>query len=336
MADVNKDGYKLIANTDTGFFCRPDCVAFGAIDNPRCFESAMAALAAGFRPCRKCKPLNQGETDPEWLESLMGEVDADPSKRWHDHDIEALGLDPAAVRRWFIANQGLTFHAYARLRRMGMALRQIQHGAAVSEAVVAHGYESESVFREAFTLVFGNPPSAVDRESCIWINRIATPLGSMIMGVSDQGLCLLEFAERRVLDAQLKRLRQRMGRVFLPGDHPLMQHIKIELNGYFDNNLTRFTIPLQAPGTSFQESVWQALREIPYGETRSYAEIAEKIGHSAAVRAVGRANGDNRIAIIIPCHRVVGSDGDLTGYGGGLWRKEYLLTLEQAQSFHLS
>ena len=266
----------------------------------------------------------------------MGEVDADPSKRWHDHDIEALGLDPAAVRRWFIANQGLTFHAYARLRRMGMALRQIQHGAAVSEAVVAHGYESESVFREAFTLVFGNPPSAVDRESCIWINRIATPLGSMIMGVSDQGLCLLEFAERRVLDAQLKRLRQRMGRVFLPGDHPLMQHIKIELNGYFDNNLTRFTIPLQAPGTSFQESVWQALREIPYGETRSYAEIAEKIGHSAAVRAVGRANGDNRIAIIIPCHRVVGSDGDLTGYGGGLWRKEYLLTLEQAQSFHLS
>ena len=266
----------------------------------------------------------------------MGEVDLDPAKRWHDGDLEEMGLDPIAIRRWFVANHGLTFHAYTRLRRMGMALRQIQHGAPVSEAVLAHGYESESRFSEAFTLVFGNPPSAVDRESCIWINRISTPLGSMIMGVSDHGLCLLEFAERRMLDAQLKRLRQRMGRVFLPGDHPLMQQVKIELNGYFDNNLQNFTVPVQAPGTGFQESVWRALREIPYGEMRSYADIASTIGQPSAMRAVGRANGDNRIAIIIPCHRVVGSGGDLTGYGGGLWRKEYLLKLEQAQSFHLS
>ena len=152
---------------------------------------------------------------------------------------------------------------------MGMALRQIQHGAAVADTVLAHGYESESGFREAFALVFGNPPSAVDRESSIWINRVSTPLGSMIMGVSDQGLCLLEFTERRMLDTQLKRLRQRMGRVFLPGDHPLMQHVKIELDQYFDNNLKEFTVPVQAPGTGFQEAVWQALQEIPYGEMRS-------------------------------------------------------------------
>jgi AraC family transcriptional regulator of adaptative response/methylated-DNA-[protein]-cysteine methyltransferase len=176
----------------------------------------------------------------------------------------------------------------------------------------------------------------VDRESSIWINRIATPLGSMIMGVSDQGLCLLEFAERRMLDTQLKRLRQRMGRVFLPGDHPLMQQVKSELDAYFDGSLRKFSVPLQAPGTVFQESVWNALRKIPYGETRSYGDIAGKIGQASAVRAVGRANGDNRIAIIIPCHRVVGSDGELTGYGGGLWRKEYLLAMEQAQAFHLT
>lgn len=327
----------LSANEATGTFCRPDCSA--ALPAERCsqlFETARDALAAGFRPCNKCKPLTTRLADPEWIETLMSEVETDPARRWHDHDLEGMGLDPVAVRRWFIANHGFTFHAYTRLRRLGQALRQIQHGEPVNEAVVAHGYDSESGFRESFAQIFDNPPSAVDRESSIWINRIATPLGSMIMGVSDQGLCLLEFAERRMLDTQLKRLKQRMGRVFLPGDHPLMQQVKNELDAYFDGSLRTFAVPLQAPGTVFQERVWDALRKIPYGETRSYGDIAGEIGQASAVRAVGRANGDNRIAIIIPCHRVVGSDGELTGYGGGLWRKEYLLAMEQAQAFHLT
>lgn len=300
------------------------------------FETTRDALAAGFRPCKKCHPLKMGLADPPWISTLMGQVESDPARRWRDHELEAMELDPAAVRRWFIANHGFTFHGYTRLRRLGQALRQIQHGEPVTQAVIAQGYDSETGFRESFTKVFGDPPSAVDRESSVWINRVATPLGSMIMGVSDQGLCLLEFAERRMLDTQLKRLRQRMGRVFLPGDHPLMQQVKNELDGYFEGSLRKFTVPLQAPGTAFQEAVWQALAAIPYGEVRSYGDIANKIGHPSAVRAVGRANGDNRIAIIIPCHRVVGADGELTGYGGGLWRKEYLLAMEQAQAFHLT
>jgi AraC family transcriptional regulator of adaptative response/methylated-DNA-[protein]-cysteine methyltransferase len=336
MVFVIKETEILTANSATGIFCRAACSASRSGNSKQIFESARDALAAGFRPCRKCKPLHLGASDPQWLEDLMAAVEVDPARRWHDRDLRDMGLEPAAIRRWFVANHGHTFHAYTRLRRMGLALRQIQHGAAVTEAVVAHGYESESGFREAFSAVFGNPPSAVDHESCIWINRVTTPLGSMVMGVSDQGLCLLEFAERRMLDTQLKRLRQRMGRVFLPGDHPLMQHVKTELDNYFDNNLQKFTVPIQAPGSGFQEAVWQALLEIPYGEMRSYARIAEIIGQPSAMRAVGRANGDNRIAIIIPCHRVVGSGGKLTGYGGGLWRKDYLLALEQAQSFHLS
>lgn len=327
----------LVASTSTGIFCLPGCEESCArSDQDREFEIARDALAAGFRPCAKCKPLHTSVADPSWLESLMGAVETDPARRWHDRDLEAMDLEPTAVRGWFIANHGLTFHAYTRLRRMGLALQQIQHGAPVRQTVVAHGYESEGSFREAFSQVFGNPPSAVDRESCIWINRIATPLGSMIMGVSDQGLCLLEFAERRMLDTQLKRLRQGTGRVFLPGDHPLMRQVKTELDDYFDNKLRQFTLPIEAPGTEFQESVWQALLRIPYGEMRSYAAIAEEIGRPTAVRAVGRANGDNRIAIIIPCHRVVASDGELTGYGGGVWRKQYLLSLEQSQDFHLA
>jgi AraC family transcriptional regulator of adaptative response/methylated-DNA-[protein]-cysteine methyltransferase len=327
----------LVANTSTGSFCLPDCSKRGAEDQHlQHYESARDALAAGFRPCKHCTPLKTGIADPAWLVPLMSEVETDPARRWHDHDLDSMGMDSSVVRRWFIANHGLTFHAYTRLRRLGLALRQIQHGAAVTKAVVASGFDSESSFRESFAQVFGNQPSAVDRESSIWINRVNTPLGSMIMGVHDSGLCLLEFAERRMLDTQLKRLRERMGRVFLPGDHPLMKQVKQELDAYFEGSLRKFTVPLQAPGTVFQESVWDALQTIPYGETRSYADIANTIDHAEAVRAVGRANGDNRIAIIIPCHRVVGSAGELTGYGGGLWRKEYLLAMEQAQAFHLT
>ncbi len=327
----------LLANTATGIFCQPECErAPRDTASARSFDSAREALAAGFRPCPECAPLRTGMADPGWLLPLMHEVETDPARRWHDHDLEVMGLDPAAVRRWFIANHGLTFHAYTRLRKLGLALRQIQHGTPVTEAVLAQGFESEGGFREAFTQVFGNPPSAVDRESSIWINRVATPLGSMIMGVHDSGLCLLEFAERRMLDTQLARLRQYMGRVFLPGDHPLMQQVKDELEAYFGGGLRQFSVPVQAPGTAFQEAVWSALRRIPYGVMRSYADIAAEIGQPDAVRAVGRANGDNRIAIIVPCHRVVGSDGELTGYGGGLWRKEYLLALEQTQAFRLT
>ena len=146
----------------------------------------------------------------------MAGVESDPARRWHDVDLRSMDLDPAVVRRRFDNHHGMTFHAYTRLRRLGQALKQMQHGAPVNTAVQDQGYQSESDYREAFTQVFGNPPTAVDREGSIWINRVATPLGSMVMGVSDHGLCLLEFAERRMLDTQLKRLREKLCRVFLP------------------------------------------------------------------------------------------------------------------------
>ncbi|HMB59615.1 MAG TPA: methylated-DNA--[protein]-cysteine S-methyltransferase, partial [Xanthomonadales bacterium] len=115
-----------------------------------------------------------------------------------------------------------------------------------------------------------------------------------------------------------------------------MHQVQTQLDEYFDGSLRDFSIPLQASGTVFQEQVWQVLQRIPYGQMRSYADVARSLGDPNAVRAVGRANGDNRIAILIPCHRVVGSKGELTGYGGGLWRKKYLLSLEQSESFSLS
>ncbi|MCC6661886.1 MAG: methylated-DNA--[protein]-cysteine S-methyltransferase [Phycisphaerales bacterium] len=116
-----------------------------------------------------------------------------------------------------------------------------------------------------------------------------------------------------------------------PGQHRHLATLRRELSAYFAGGLRRFTVPLAVRGTEFQVKVWEALRRIPHGQTRSYATVAGEVGRPSAVRAVARANGDNRIAIIIPCHRVIGSDGSLTGYGGGLWRKERLLEIEGAR-----
>ena len=127
----------LHADSRTGVFCQPECAA--APGDPavtRRFDSAREALAAGFRPCRDCAPLLTGIADPAWLLPLMSEVEADPARRWHDHDLDMMGIDPTMVRRWFVANHGLTFHAYTRLRRLGSALKQIQHGEPVERAAL--------------------------------------------------------------------------------------------------------------------------------------------------------------------------------------------------------
>lgn len=151
--------------------------------------------------------------------------------------------------------------------------------------------------------------------------RITTPLGEMVAGASAEGICLLEFADR--LETEIKHPR------LLPGPSRHLDALRRELDLYFTGRLQEFKVPLVMAGTDFQKSVWNALRTIPYGQTRSYKQQAAMIGRPKAVRAVGRANGDNRIAVVIPCHRVIGDNGKLTGYGGGLWRKRFLLDLEQ-------
>jgi O-6-methylguanine DNA methyltransferase len=157
--------------------------------------------------------------------------------------------------------------------------------------------------------------------------ELMTPLGPMIAAASDAGICLLEFADRRMLPAQRATIRRRIGPL-AQGDHPHLERLGRELAGYFAGDLREFSVPVDAPGSEFQERVWAALRAIPYGETISYAELARRVGEPRASRAIGRANGSNRVAIVIPCHRVVSSGGGLGGYGGGLWRKERLLALE--------
>jgi AraC family transcriptional regulator of adaptative response/methylated-DNA-[protein]-cysteine methyltransferase len=158
---------------------------------------------------------------------------------------------------------------------------------------------------------------------------VTTPLGPMTAIVNDRGLLLCEFADRPMLPEQLSRVLKLFGEFPVPGGHVYLDQTQRELDEYFAGDRDEFTIPLVLDGTPFQNSVWQQLLTIPFGKTTSYDQIAKRVDCPGGARAVGRANGDNRIAIIVPCHRVIGADGSLTGYGGGQRRKRWLLNHEQ-------
>lgn len=174
--------------------------------------------------------------------------------------------------------------------------------------------------------VMSKQGAAVD--DVVYLTRLATPLGPMLLGATAAGICLLEFIDDDASDPQLHDLARRLGRKIRAGTNEHTTRLAGELEEYFAGQRRHFDTPLAPIGTDFQQRVWRALREIPHGETRSYAEQARMIGAPKAVRAVANANGQNRIAIVIPCHRVIGSDGKLTGYAAGLWRKEWLLRHE--------
>jgi AraC family transcriptional regulator of adaptative response/methylated-DNA-[protein]-cysteine methyltransferase len=158
---------------------------------------------------------------------------------------------------------------------------------------------------------------------------LSSPLGDLIAGATDAGVCLLEFHDPRRLEQQFRALRSRFSEPIGSGRHHHLDVLRDELKAYFAGTLKVFTVPLVTPGTPFEQRVWNALCRIPYGSTTSYEAIARGIGEPAAARAVGRANGMNRVAIVIPCHRVINKGRKLGGYGGGLWRKQHLLDLER-------
>ena len=328
--DSRFEGIFVVGVKTTGIFCRPVCTARKPKpENVEYFAKAQEALAMGYRPCKVCRPMERHGASPDWVSAILRQISQDPDRRWKDQDLRALDVDPARLRRWFKQHHGMTFQAYLRALRINRAFGQIRHTGKVTDTAFDSGFESLSGFNDAFKSLAGFPPSHSKQGALITINRILTPLGPMLAGATESGICLLEFTDRRMLETQIKRLRKYLGASFLPGESPHFGHLKAELDAYFEGTLRDFTVPLVLTGTEFQESVWRVLRVIPYGATRSYQDQAVAIGKPKAVRAVASANGDNRISILVPCHRVLGKDGKLVGYGGGLWRKQYLLELEQ-------
>lgn len=340
--DASYDGIFYVAVRTTGIFCRPSCPSRPRPEHLEFFGSTRAALAAGYRPCQRCHPLGATGAPPPWARQLMEAVEKDPNGAVPANILRDAGVSPERARRWFKTHYGMSFAAWRRSRRLASAFAQLRDGASVDDAAFDSGYASHSGFREAFVRAFGQPPGrARATGKAIMMGVLESPLGPLLAGAEDSGVCLLEFFDRRMLETNLQTLRRRFAAALVPGDHRWIQQLSSELSEYFEGVRREFSVPLAVRGAPFQEKVWDELRRIPYGATRSYEELARAIGQPSARRAVARANGDNRIAILIPCHRVIGKDGSLTGYGGGLWRKRALLELERStresnQSFALS
>jgi AraC family transcriptional regulator of adaptative response/methylated-DNA-[protein]-cysteine methyltransferase len=328
--DSSYEGIFFLGVKTTGIFCRPVCSARKPLrKNVEFFANQQEAMHAGFRPCLRCKPLQTSSEVPSLIEKLRLQVEHDPARRLRESDLVGMGIDPSTARRQFKRYFGMTFHAYQRARRMGSALAAVRKGTNVLDTQLDHGFESSSGFREAFAKLFGAPPSKSGGVHCLLARWIDSPLGAILALADDDGLHVFDWVDRRGLEREILRLRARTGHAIVPGKHAVLDQAEREIGEYFAGKRKTFSLPLATRGTDFQRRVWDELLRIPTGETRSYADIARRIGQPTAVRAVARANGDNFRGIIIPCHRVIGSDGSLTGYGGGLARKQWLLDHER-------
>lgn len=297
-------------------------------ENVEFYTTFKEALDHGYRPCKICRPTENANQAPEQIERAITLVKEHPKEKITDYRMRQLGISPEVVRRWFNKHYGMTFHAYQRMYRINNAYLELKKGKKASHTAYDTGYESLSGFGYTFKKVMGRSPNQSLDKNIILISRITTPLGPMFVCATENGVCLLEFVDRRMLETEFKDLQKRLDANILSGENAHILQAKKEVAEYFSGTRKKFDVALVTPGTEFQNTVWSALLEVPYGSTTTYQAQAERIQNPKAVRAVASANGYNRIAIIIPCHRVIGKDGKLTGYGGGIERKKWLIEHE--------
>lgn len=326
--DSSYDGSFYVGIKTTGIFCRATCSARKAhFTNCQFFLTAEDALLAGYRTCKRCQPLHLPDSPSILIKKLTEAVEQNLNKRWTDKDVKEMGMDPSTARRQFKKRFGLTFVAYARARRMGAALDTLRAGEKVIYAQIDSGYESGSGFREAFSKLIGEAPSK-RYHNVLLAQHIDTPLGPMVSIADEKGVHLLEFMDRQGLKKEIEQLHKRKYAI-IPGQNKILNELKAELGEYFAGRLKKFRTPVHFFGSQFQIKTLKELCKIPLGSTITYNQQAKNIGQPSAVRAVARANGRNQIAILIPCHRVIGSSGSLTGYSGGLARKEWMIKHEK-------
>lgn len=327
--DTSFEGVFFTAVKTTGIFCRPTCTARKPKkENVEFFTESKNAILKGYRPCKVCKPLEKLNETPKEIRDLIEELNNNPSIKFKDWDLKQKGIEPHFLRRWFLKNHGITFHAYQRMFRINSAFKKIKDGETVTTTAFDSGFESLSGFNDSFKSIFGVSPTKSKSQKIITIKRIETKLGTMFCCATDDGICLLEFTDRKMLETELKNLAKTMNATILQGNNKHFKILENQLSEYFEGKRKIFSVPLVTPGSDFQNIVWSQLQTIEFGKTKSYKEQAISINKTESVRAVANANGMNRISILIPCHRVIGSDGKLTGYGGGIWRKKWLIEFE--------
>ncbi len=327
--DDSYAGRAFVCVSSTGIFCQLNCPAPDPKpENCRFVETVAECIEAGFRPCKRCHPLGlAADTDPA-VQVLLTALAQNPQKRWYEADIKNLGYDPSTIRRVFKRYFGSTFLEMARTARLKQGFETLSDGGRVIDAQLDAGFSSPHAFRLAFAKLLGVRPSDFGENPLVKADWFDTPLGNMIAVSDKTHLHILEFSNRKALPAELRALKQSVKGAIGIGRFAPIEQIETELADFFAGKSAVFKTKLAMKGTPFTKQVWRELQQIPAGQTRSYSDIARQIGRPAAVRAVARANGANPLAIVIPCHRVIGADGSLTGYGGGLWRKEKLIEIE--------
>jgi AraC family transcriptional regulator of adaptative response/methylated-DNA-[protein]-cysteine methyltransferase len=324
--DRSFDGRFVTGVLSTGIYCRPSCAArHPARGNVRFFASGEQARAAGLRPCKRCLPDDVARDEAAVL-AAIDEIKASEGRPQLAELALAAGYSPSHFQRVFTRATGLSPAAYSRALREDRAREALSSGSTVTGAIYEAGFEAPSRFYDSMEGKLGMAPSVWAKGgegATIRWAVVQTTLGPMLVAASDKGVCRLSFNEGRdELAARFPKARLLEG-----GEEfaALLQRVAdaVERPG------TGADIPLDVRGTAFQERVWAELRRIPAGETRSYAEIAAAAGNPTAVRAAGSANGANNVAVLIPCHRVIRSDGTLGGYAYGLDIKRELLTREK-------
>lgn len=323
--DRSLDGMFVTGVLTTGIYCRPSCAArHPRRENVRFFATGQEAAATGLRACLRCKP-DEVARDAEAVTRAIGLIERSETVPSLDRLAEAVGYSPFHFHRLFKRATGVTPADYARARRAEQMERSLHAEGRVTDAIYDAGYSGPSRFYEDAKRRLGMTPSA-------WRNGGAgvtirwtvaeTALGPMLLAATDRGICRLSFDESG--DA----LRRRFPKARIEQGGPDMAELVQRTVAAVNAPGTPHDLPLDVHGTAFQQAVWRELQKIPAGETRTYAQIAAAVGRPGAVRAAGSANGDNNIAVLIPCHRVIRTDGSLGGYAYGLDRKVELLRRE--------
>ncbi len=329
-ADPAYDGIFWTGVKTTQIFCRPSCPARKPKpENVEFFFTPKEALFTGYRACKRCRPMASAEeATPAWATQLLRLAEGSTTRITAKH-LRDLSIDEARARRYFQRNFGMTFAQFARSQRLSQSLAQLNRGTKIDDAAIDGGYESLSGFRDAFASTFGKPPGRARNQVRIVSKLINTPVGRLLAGATEEGVCLLEYTDRKMLEKQLKTVQRRFKAPIVPGSNKQLATLERELFEYFSGKRRSFSVAVVSPGSPFQQRVWKELQRIPYGKTTSYSVLAAKLGSPGAMRAVGNANAMNRVSILIPCHRVVREGGQLGGYGGGFWRKQWLLDHER-------
>jgi AraC family transcriptional regulator of adaptative response/methylated-DNA-[protein]-cysteine methyltransferase len=323
--DRSWDGRIIGAVKTTGIYCKPSCPARRPKrENVEFFARSEEARAAGYRACMRCKPDEVGR-DREAVAAAVKLIERAEEQPTLDQLGSAVGYAPHHFQRIFKRELGVSPAEYARGLRNRRTEAALKANGRVTDAVYEAGYSGPSSFYSDAKERLGMTPSAWrdgGRGETIRWTHFDSPLGQMLIAATSKGICRLTF------DDSAESLRRLFPRATIVEDVGGLRELVEGALEAIQQPLAARDLPIDVAGTAFQEAVWRELRKIPAGETRSYADIAAAIGQPKAVRAVGTANGDNHVAVLIPCHRVIRSDGTLGGYAGGLDRKRKLLSIE--------